>query len=74
MEMTLKDFLFIDDFIGAIERIITSINYHDVFNIGYGKSVTIKKILKLILKIENYKNARILYDEKKTKNGTEKTN
>lgn len=63
----LKDFLFIDDFIGAIERIITSINYHDIFNIGYGKSVTIKKILKLILKIENYKNARILYDKKKPK-------
>ena len=61
----LKDFLFIDDFINAIEKIISSVNYHDIFNIGYGKSITIKKILKLILKIENYKNIKILYDKNK---------
>ena len=61
----LKDFLFIDDFIVAIEKIINSINSHDIFNVGSGKSITIKKILKLILKIENYNNVKILYDNKK---------
>ena len=39
--------------------------YFNVLNIESGKSVTINKVLKILLKIENLKNIKILYDESK---------
>jgi len=57
-----KDFLYIDDFIGGLENIINKIDSHEIFNIASGKGVTIKEVLSLILKIENYNNLKISFD------------
>jgi GDP-L-fucose synthase len=62
----LKDFLYIKDFCGILTKIINKNNMHfDILNIASGKSVTINKVLKILLKIENLKNIKILYDESK---------
>ncbi len=61
----IKDFLYIDDFVKAIEKIINSINYHGIFNVASGKGITIKKLIDIIFKIENYKNTKIIYDKSK---------
>jgi len=59
----IKDFLYIDDFTKAIEKIVFKLNNHCTLNIASGKSVTIKKIIKLIFEITNKKNYKINYQK-----------
>ena len=58
----LKDFLYIDDFCRALIKIINLNTDFNTFNIASGKSITIKDILKILMKIENLRNTRIFYD------------
>ena len=58
----LKDFLYIDDFCRALIKIINLNTDFNTFNIASGKSITIKEVLKTLMKIENLRNTRILYD------------
>lgn len=58
----IKDFLYIDDFVDALENVINKINSHEIFNIAYGKGITIKELLSLILKIEDCNNLKITFD------------
>jgi GDP-L-fucose synthase len=58
----LKDFLYIDDFCRALIKIINLDTDFNTFNIASGKSITIKDILKILMKIENLRNTRIFYD------------
>jgi GDP-L-fucose synthase len=58
----LKDFLYIDDFIDALEEIINKVDEYTVLNIASGNGVTIKQILNIILKIEKAENLKINYD------------
>ena len=57
----LKDFLHIDDFTDAILKIIKKINNSVVLNIASGKGYTIREVLNLILKIEQF-NPKINFD------------
>lgn len=59
----IKDFLYIEDFAKAIEKIIFKVNNHCTLNIASGKSVNIRHIIKLILKITNKKNYKINYQK-----------
>ena len=61
----LKDFLYIDDFCNILIKIINRVNSFEIYNVANGKSVTIKKILKILMKIENLKNNKIYYDVSK---------
>lgn len=58
----LKDFLYIDDFCRALIKIINLNTDFNTFNIASGKSITIKDILKILMKIENLRNTTIFYD------------
>lgn len=57
----LKDFLHIDDFTDAILKIIKNINNSVELNIASGKGYTIREVLNLILKIEQF-NPKINFD------------
>lgn len=56
-----KDFLHIDDFTDAILKIIKKINNSVELNIASGKGYTIREVLNLILKIEQF-NPKINFD------------
>jgi GDP-L-fucose synthase len=57
----LKDFLYIDDFTDAMLKIIKNINNSVELNIASGKGHTIREVLNLILKIEQF-NPKINFD------------
>ncbi len=59
----LKDFLYIDDFVDAINEIIDKVNNYTVLNIASGKGITIKEVLNIILKIEKVENLKIKFDQ-----------
>ena len=61
----IKDFLYIDDFIDALIKIIFDFNDSDIFNVASGSPVTINKIIKNILNIVNKNSLLINYDETK---------
>jgi len=63
----IKDFLYIDDFVKILLKIVNKINYFDIFNIAYGKSISINKLLGLIIKIRKINNLDIIYDNSKPK-------
>ena len=58
----LKDFLYIEDFCRALIKIINFNKDYDIFNVASGKSITVQKVLKILMKIENLRNTEILYD------------
>ncbi len=59
----LKDFLYINDFVDAINEIINKVNNYMVLNIASGKGIKIKEILNIILKIEKAENLKIKFDK-----------
>jgi GDP-L-fucose synthase len=58
----LKDFLYIEDFCRALIKIINFNKDYDIFNVASGKSITVQKVLKILIKMENLINTEILYD------------
>jgi GDP-L-fucose synthase len=58
----LKDFLYIDDFCRLLTKIINLNTDFNIFNIASGKSITVKDVLKILMKIENLKNTSVFYD------------
>jgi GDP-L-fucose synthase len=58
----LKDFLYIDDFVDALAEIIKKVDEYTVLNVASGNSVSIKKILNMILKIEKAENLKINFN------------
>ena len=61
----IKDFLYIDDFIDALIKIIFEFNNSDIFNVASGSPITINQIIGEILNILNKKNLLINYDVSK---------
>lgn len=58
----LKDFLYIDDFIDGLIKLLKVSKIFSIYNLAMGKSYKIKKILELILSIEKKKNFNVKYD------------
>tara|TARA_B110000238_G_C16063104_1_gene411444 strand:+ start:74 stop:1027 length:954 start_codon:yes stop_codon:yes gene_type:complete len=63
--MDLKDFLYIEDFCDVLVKIINRTKNFETYNVASGKSVTIRKILKILIKIEKLENNEIDYDSSK---------
>tara|TARA_B100001057_G_scaffold414251_1_gene431243 strand:- start:2557 stop:3528 length:972 start_codon:yes stop_codon:yes gene_type:complete len=62
----LKDFLYIDDFVECLVKLIQKdTGIFNIFNIASGKNITIKELLKKLLKINNMKNWKIVFDKTK---------
>lgn len=60
----IRDLIYIDDFIDGL--ILAAENmYNDAVNIAYGKGYSIKEVLQMMLEIDGYDNAKIVYDSTK---------
>lgn len=61
----LKDFLYIDDFIDGLNKIVFDFNEFDIINLASGKGITIKEILNLIIELESAESLKIEFDKSK---------
>ena len=60
-----RDLIYIDDFIDAMILAAEKIEGYDPVNIGAGEGHSLKEILGIILEIDGYDKARIVYDRSK---------
>lgn len=60
-----RDFLHISDLARACLLMLEKYPTCDPVNIGYGKGITIKETVKLILKVANHENADVIFDTSK---------
>ncbi|MFC1789593.1 NAD-dependent epimerase/dehydratase family protein [Patescibacteria group bacterium] len=60
-----KDLVYADDVFDACLLALEKIDSFDTFNIGYGKEYSIKELLKTILEIDNYNDAKIIHNTSK---------
>lgn len=61
----IKDYLYIDDFIDSLVLSMEKVSNFSIFNIGSGIPVTIKEVIVEILKVTNYEDAELIFDESK---------
>lgn len=60
-----RDLIYVDDFIDAILLAIEKINLYNPINIGFGKGYSIKELLKMILEVDGYTSAKVIFDPSK---------
>lgn len=61
----IRDLIYIDNFIDAMILAAEKINTYNPINIGLGKGYRLKDILKIILEVDGYSEAKIKYDPSK---------
>lgn len=61
----IKDFIYVEDLVEGLTLAMEKINQFDQINIGGGKSITIRQILKAILEADNFKNPKIVFNSSK---------
>lgn len=63
----IRDLIYIDDFIDGLLLATEKMDdyKYDPINIAYGKGYSIKEILQMILEIDRYNDAKIIYDSSK---------
>lgn len=61
----IKDFIYVEDLVEGLMLALEKINHFDRINIGGGKSITIRDVLKAILKADNFKNPKIVFNSSK---------
>jgi GDP-L-fucose synthase len=60
-----RDWIYIDDFIDALLLAAEKINAYDPINIGLGRGYTIKQALQMMLEIDGYRDAKVVYNSTK---------
>lgn len=61
----IKDFIYVEDLVEGLVLAMEKINQFDQVNIGGGKPITIRQVLKTILKIDDFKNPKIVFNNSK---------
>lgn len=61
----IKDFIYIEDLVFGLLLAMEKINTFDPINISGGKPITIQQVLKAILKADNIKNPKIVFNSTK---------
>lgn len=61
----IKDFIYVEDLVEGLILAMEKINQFDQINIGGGKPIPIRYALKTILKAENFKNPKIVFNNSK---------
>lgn len=61
----IRDLIYIDDFIEATLLATEKIDNFDPINVGYGKGYSIKEILQMVIEIDGFDNATIIYNPSK---------
>ncbi len=60
-----RDLIYAGDVLDACLIALEKVTTFDVFNIGFGKQYSINELLEMILEIDNYQDAEIVYDTSK---------
>jgi GDP-L-fucose synthase len=60
-----RDWIYIDDFIDAVILAAEKINAYDPINIGLGEGHTINEALKIMLDVDGFNDAKVVYDTTK---------
>ena len=60
-----RDFIYVDDVVDACLLALEKVSGFDVFNIGLGNSYSVKELLEIILEVDGFSQAKILYDKSK---------
>lgn len=61
----IKDFIFVEDLVDALILAMEKIEGFDTLNIGGGKPITIRQVLKHLLQINQFKEAKIVFNTSK---------
>lgn len=57
-----RDLIYIDDFIEVMIKAMEQVSTYDYFNIGLGRGYSVKEILSMVLEIDGYRDARVVFD------------
>ena len=60
-----RDWIYIDDFIDALLLAAEKVNSYNPVNIGLGRGYTIKQALQMMLEIDGYTDAKVVYNSSK---------
>jgi len=60
-----RDLIYVGDFVDAMLLAIEKIERYNSFNIGLGKGYSIKDILRMMLEVDGYVDAKIVFDSSK---------
>ena len=60
-----KDFIYIDDFVEGLLLAMEKINGFDVVNIASGNQYVLSDLLEIVINLDGYDNAKIIYDTSK---------
>lgn len=60
-----RDLIYVGDFIDAVLLGLENIDCYNTFNIGLGKGYSIKEILRMMLEVDGYTDAKIIFDPSK---------
>jgi len=61
----IKDFIYVEDLVEGLLLAMEKINAFDPINIGGGKPVSIRHALNMMLKIDGFKNPKVVYNSSK---------
>jgi len=60
-----RDVIYVDDMVEAMVMAMKKIKSYTAINIGLGKAYSVKEILRMILELDGYTNARFIFDTSK---------
>jgi GDP-L-fucose synthase len=60
-----RDVIYVDDMVEAMLRAVERLDAHLAINIGLGRAYTVKELLRTILEIDSYADARVVFDASK---------
>lgn len=61
-----RDFIYVEDVVDACFHALEKTSKFDIFNIGLGRSYSVKELLEMILEIDNFTSAKIVYNKSQT--------
>lgn len=61
----IKDFIYVEDLVEGLILAMEKIDAFDSINIGGGKQISIRKALKVMLKVDKFNNAKIIFNNTK---------
>ncbi len=60
-----RDAIYVDDMVEAMVLAAQRLQSYDAVNVGLGRGYSVNEILKMLLELDSYENARIVYDRSK---------
>lgn len=61
----IKDFIYVEDLVEGLILAMEKINQFDLINMGGGQPISIRHVIKTILKADNFKNPKIVFNDSK---------